>query len=31
MNDDDFNRMMDSLGGLLFGVGIGMVIGYGLL
>ena len=31
MNDDVFNRMMDSIGGLLFGVGIGMVIGYGLL
>jgi len=31
MSDEHFNRMMDSIGGLLFGVGIGMVIGYGLL
>jgi hypothetical protein len=31
MSDEDFNRMMDTLAGLLFGLGIGMIIGEYLL
>ena len=31
MSDESFNRMMDTIGGLLFGIGIGMMLGWGLL
>jgi hypothetical protein len=31
MDDDSFNRMMDTIGGFLFGIGFGMVMGYILL
>jgi len=31
MNNDTFDRMMDTLAGFLFGVGAGMIIGYTLL
>jgi len=27
MTDDDFNRMMDTLAGMLFGIGFGMILG----
>ena len=28
MTDEAFNRMMDNLSGLLFGLGFGMVLGH---
>jgi len=31
MSDDDFNRMLDTIAGLLFGLGFGMVIGHYLI
>jgi hypothetical protein len=31
MSDDSFNRMMDTIAGFLFGLGIGMIIGEYLL
>jgi hypothetical protein len=31
MSDDSFNRMMDTIAGLLFGIGFGMVLGWSLL
>ncbi len=31
MSDENFNRIMDTIAGLLFGIGIGVVIGYYLL
>ena len=31
MIDDDFNRAMDTIAGLLFGIGIGMIMGVYLL
>ena len=31
MNDEDFNRMMDTLAGMMFGLGFGMVIGVYIL
>ena len=31
MTDENFNRMMDTLAGFLFGLGIGMIIGEYLL
>ena len=31
MNDEDFNRLMDTLAGFLFGLGFGIVIGNYLL
>ena len=31
MNDAEFNRLMDGLAGLLFGLGFGIVIGNVLL
>jgi hypothetical protein len=31
MSDDDFNRMMDTLSGFLFGLGFGMIMGVYLL
>lgn len=31
MNDEDFNRLMDTIAGMMFGIGFGMVIGVYLL
>ena len=31
MTDDNFNRLMDTIAGMLFGVGFGMIIGVFLL
>ena len=31
MNDEDFNRMLDTIAGLLFGLGFGMIIGHYLI
>ena len=31
MTDEAFNRLMDNLSGFLFGIGFGMIVGYGLL
>lgn len=31
MSDEDFNRLMDTLAGFLFGLGFGVVIGNYLL
>jgi hypothetical protein len=31
MNNDDFNRLMDTLAGFLFGLGFGMIAGAYLL
>jgi len=31
MSDEDFNRMLDTIAGLLFGLGFGMVIGHYLI
>ncbi len=28
MSDEDFNRMLDTIAGLLFGLGFGMIIGH---
>jgi len=27
MSDEDFNRLMDTIAGFLFGIGFGMIIG----
>jgi hypothetical protein len=27
MSDEDFNRVMDTLAGMLFGLGFGMILG----
>ena len=27
MSDDSFNRLMDTLAGMMFGIGFGMIIG----
>ena len=31
MSDEDFNRMLDTIAGLLFGLGFGMIIGHYLI
>ena len=31
MTDEDFNRMLDTIAGLLFGLGFGMIIGHYLI
>ena len=31
MSDENFNRIMDTLGGVLFGIGFGVLIGYYIL
>ena len=27
MSDEDFNRMMDTIAGMMFGLGFGMILG----
>jgi hypothetical protein len=27
MSDEDFNRMMDTIAGMMFGIGFGMILG----
>jgi hypothetical protein len=31
MTDDNFNRLMDTIAGMLFGIGMGMLIGVYIL
>jgi len=31
MTDEDFNKMLDTIAGLLFGLGFGMIIGHYLI
>ena len=31
MSDEDFNRMLDTIAGLLFGLGFGIIIGHYIL